>query len=249
MALHAAGGVVGRCCCGTRRGEADRFGRRSEQARCGPHAATHLRLALRDAGGDLETAATVDRPLGRPGDHRHLLPPLPGVRSCGDREGFRPPFAGRSWRDFGETIRNVPQCELRGVQWLRQGDASANFRTTVVVDLASARERLRQAPSAKNRKPKIHETLALAERWSRRLSVGEVSRADLGREHGISCARGAQVLKLLRLHPELRAYAAAYPEMASEYRLRPLLTLSFSEQLSRARVSLRRFADWIAATG
>jgi hypothetical protein len=57
------------------------------------------------------------------------------------------------------------------------------------------------------------------------------------------------VLKLLRLHPQIRAYAVACPEVASEYRLRPLLTLSFSEQLSRARVSMRGFADWIAATG
>jgi hypothetical protein len=157
-----------------------------------------------------------------------------------------------NWRSplSGPNRDKSPFRERKGLsKWLRQGDASASFRTRAVVDLACARERLRKSAGGKKRVPRVHERLAIAERWNERLAAGGVTRADLAREHGVSRARVTQVLKLLGLHPGIRAYVAAYPEMASEYRLRPLLALSSSEQLSCARVSLRGFADWIAATG
>jgi hypothetical protein len=119
----------------------------------------------------------------------------------------------------------------------------------VVVELGSARERLHEAPCAKKSSPRILETLALAERWDRRLSAGDVNRADLAREHGVSRARVTQVLKLLQLHPVVRAFACAQPACASEYRLRTLVTVARSEQLLRAHAELPGFGEWFAATG
>jgi len=58
-----------------------------------------------------------------------------------------------------------------------------------------------------------------------------------------------QVLKLLRLHPVIRAFACAHPACASEYRLRTLVSVARSDQLLRAHAELCGFREWVAATG
>src|SRR5690606_29971366 len=118
-----------------------------------------------------------------------------------------------------------------------QGE-SANFRSTVVIDLAAARKRLHGAVLADKRRPKILDTLDLADAWRRRLESGGVNQADLAREHGVSRARVTQVLALLRLHPEVLAWARANASSVSERRLRPLIRLDPRAQL-RAVKGLR----------
>jgi hypothetical protein len=143
-----------------------------------------------------------------------------------------------------------PFRERKGLsKWLPQQGSSGRIVETVVIDLAEARKRLRPAPRRQKRKPKIHETLALAEAWGARLEAGGVNRADLARERGVSRARVSQILKLLSLHPAIRAFAVAHPALASEHRLRPLLRLSPKRQLAAARRSLPRFHAYLEAAG
>jgi len=119
--------------------------------------------------------------------------------------------------------------------WLPGGDPSANLRSTFVIDLGEARKRLRGGGLGEEARPKILETLELAEAWERRFRRGGVNRADLAREHGVSRARVTQVLKLRQLHPELVAWVRENPGLVSERRLRPLLEMAPAAQLRAAR--------------
>jgi hypothetical protein len=115
------------------------------------------------------------------------------------------------------------------------GDPSANLRSSFVIDLGEARKRLRGGDLGEEARPKILETLELAEAWERRLRRGGVNRAELAREHGVSRARVTQVLKLRRLHPEVVAWVRANPGVVSERRLRPLLAMTAQAQLRAAK--------------
>jgi len=77
-------------------------------------------------------------------------------------------------------------------------------------------------------RPKILDTLDLAEAWRVRLETGEVNRADLARENGISRARVTQVMAILNVHPQILEWMRENP--VSERRLRPLMRLPHGEQ-------------------
>jgi len=110
-----------------------------------------------------------------------------------------------------------------------------------IIDLDSARKRLRGGQLRPKPPPKILATLKLAQEWSNRLEAGGVNRADLAREHQISRARVTQVLKLLTLHPTILDWVREHPRQASEHRLRPLLNLPAQHQMVEAARRLSGF--------
>ncbi len=131
--------------------------------------------------------------------------------------------------------------DFAGLFWLPKEAASKRMMSCFVIDLESARKRLRGGQMQPKSPPKILATLRLAEQWRDRLAVGEVNRADLAREHQISRARVTQVLKLLELHPTILDWVREHPREASEHRLRPLLNLPPQRQLVEAPRRLAGF--------
>lgn len=147
---------------------------------------------------------------------------------------------GRSKTTFGDK-RETSAAKIKKGQrfrwpsWLPKEAASGRIESSLVIDLERARNRLRGGRSRAKRRPKILETLDLAEAWQRRLEAGGVKRADLAREHGVSRARVTQILKLVRLTPELRDWVRAHPMLGAERRLRHLLNMTPQGQRAAAR--------------
>ena len=129
--------------------------------------------------------------------------------------------------------------------WLPSYCGSGNFSARVVIDLATEREKRKQAESGGLRPPRIVELLAQAEEFQPLLDSGEAtSRADLARRFTMSRARVTQIMNLLRLDRallvRLRALPAGTPPSeVSERRLRKLL---------RDPVGQRRLALTLVAT-
>jgi hypothetical protein len=110
--------------------------------------------------------------------------------------------------------------------------------TDVVIDFFDAKKRLGHAELTW-KPPPIQKTLALAEEFQRRIAVGESTRADLARLHGVTRARVTQVLNLLRLDPAIIEFLRGLPagpdaRRFTERRVRPLLVLAPSVQVVRA---------------
>lgn len=100
---------------------------------------------------------------------------------------------------------------------------------------SSAAEGGRRGCSELFRRPKILDTLDLAEAWRARLEAGDVNRADLARENGVSRARVTQVMALLDVHPRILEWVRESPGAVSERQLRPLMRLPQRQQLRTAR--------------
>ena len=75
------------------------------------------------------------------------------------------------------------------------------------------------------------DTLDLAEAWRVRLEAGELSRADLARERGVSRARVTQIISLLDVLPRILDWVRESPGAVPERRLRPLMRLPLRQQL------------------
>lgn len=87
---------------------------------------------------------------------------------------------------------------------------------------------------AEFRRPRILDTLDLAERWRDELARGEAKHhREFAIRHGITAARVSQVYALNRLHPAVVAFVRANP-LTSERRLRALLSLAHADQLRAA---------------
>jgi hypothetical protein len=81
--------------------------------------------------------------------------------------------------------------------WLPSCAGSKNFTATVVIDLESARRRLRPRSAPL---PRVS-AAARAQEWLRQLDAGEVeSRAEIARREGVSRARVTQILQRARLN-------------------------------------------------
>jgi hypothetical protein len=112
-----------------------------------------------------------------------------------------------------------------------------------VIDLGRARARLRGEAEAP-RRSRLAETLRVAEGMQAALEAGGVNRAGLARTHGVTRARVTQVLALLELEPEIRAWLSG-PGLVvglSERKLRPILRLDRREQLQMMRRICPAFA-------
>jgi hypothetical protein len=76
--------------------------------------------------------------------------------------------------------------------------------------------------------PRVTELLRKAIEWRHQLDAGEVrNRAEISRREGITRARVTQILRLMRLHPEIRENILSTPDAAhrrpiTERGLRPL---------------------------
>ena len=94
------------------------------------------------------------------------------------------------------------------------------------------------------RRPRLLDTLELADRFQELLDRGEVNRrSDLAERFGISRARVTQVLALKQLEPSIRAHAE-HDHRVSERALRPLLGLAHAAQV---RAAPRTVPGWRAA--
>lgn len=80
--------------------------------------------------------------------------------------------------------------------------------------------------------------LAKAEQWQGQIDRGEVrNRAEIARREGMSQVYVGHLLRLRRLHPEIKAAIAALPagtspRMITERKLRPLARLPWERQLA-----------------
>jgi hypothetical protein len=75
----------------------------------------------------------------------------------------------------------------------------------LVLDFLEARKRLRGEELRPSPRSRMAEVLDLVEGWQKRLDSGEVNRADLAREAGLTRARVTQLLALIDLPPRERA--------------------------------------------
>ncbi len=111
---------------------------------------------------------------------------------------------------------------------------SMNVRSALVIDLPKRGEQRESKPLAS---PLVSQLLAKAERWQVEIDRGEVrNRAAIARREGLSEVYVGHLLRLLRLHPDIRTAIAALPHgtpprLLSERKLRPIMTMSWDRQL------------------
>ncbi len=133
------------------------------------------------------------------------------------------------------------EIRLRGV--------AINLSTTVlnrVVDaihLTFYRSRRRKPkPPRKPRTPRVVELLRKALEWKALIESGEAAnQADIARRERISRARVTQVMRLLRLAPEIQQHVLAIPDMVhkpeiTEHVLRPITQI---EDLNNQRMTFQ----------
>ena len=83
-------------------------------------------------------------------------------------------------------------------------------------------------------RPRILDTLDLAQQWKGELDRGEVKHhREFARRHGITPARVSQIYALNRLHPTIVEFVRANA-VTTERRLKPLLSLEYADQLRAA---------------
>lgn len=111
-----------------------------------------------------------------------------------------------------------------------------NVRSTLVVDLGKERK---HRQSERLALPRVSHLLATAVQWQGQLDRGEVrNRAEIARREGLSQVYVGHLLRLLGLHPDIRAAIAALPagtspRMITERRLRPIARMSWKRQLAK----------------
>jgi transcriptional regulator with XRE-family HTH domain len=109
-----------------------------------------------------------------------------------------------------------------------------------VFELPQVRKLTKSKPPKRHRNPVI-----VAQEWQEILNRENYTPADLARKLGVSRARVAQVLRLLRLAPDLLRQIAALGDYLSspiitERMLRPIVDLSLREQEHYVTAILRR---------
>jgi hypothetical protein len=141
-----------------------------------------------------------------------------------------------------------PNC--RGKSWRPNGVPCKNFTSTFVIDLESARKRLR---TKRLDVPRIVRLLDQAVQFQSQLSSGKDRfRADVAAANGLSAVRVSQLLVLLKLAPSLVTFIRSLPEgtparTVTERSLRGLTRLPQREQVSEARRLLSGFARLLAS--
>jgi hypothetical protein len=134
-----------------------------------------------------------------------------------------------AWRFFARIVARLPE-QVKD----RTFRAVFEFPATV------------KEPKAKTPKPSrtYRNTIYLAQEWHKALENGDCSSpADLARKLGVSRARVTQVLRLLRLAPEVLKRIAALGDLlpspiVTERRLRPIVNLPAAEQRQRVEAIL-----------
>ncbi len=114
-----------------------------------------------------------------------------------------------------------------------KGNVGAVTRRVVADRIVSAlpEPRGRPRPAKEPKTPRVVELLRKAIEWQALLESGEVtSQAEIARREGITRARVTQVMRLLRLAPEIREKILALPETVgrpavTERALRPVAQL------------------------
>jgi hypothetical protein len=118
-----------------------------------------------------------------------------------------------------------------------------NVRSALVIDLR--RERKRRG-STELQPPLVSRLPARAERWQAEIDRGEaLNLTAIARREGLSHVYVGHLLRLLRLHPDIRATIAALPpgtsrRLISERKLRPLTRLTWDQQLRELEWLLSR---------
>jgi hypothetical protein len=86
-------------------------------------------------------------------------------------------------------------------------------------------------PPRRPKTPRVVQLLKMAMEWQRQLDAGEIeTQAAIARREGITRARVAQIMALLRLAPEIQEHILDMPEMVgrpgiSERALRPIVRI------------------------
>jgi hypothetical protein len=111
-----------------------------------------------------------------------------------------------------------------------------NVRSALVIDLAKKRKQRESAPLEA---PLVSHLLARAEQWQREIDGRAVrNRAALARREGLSQVYVGHLLRLVRLHPDIKAAILALPPGTSprfitERKLRAVARLPWEQQLAR----------------
>jgi hypothetical protein len=110
----------------------------------------------------------------------------------------------------------------------------------VVSALPERVRRARAKPPKEPKTPRVVELLRKAIEWQRQLDAGEIaSQADIARREGITRARVTQILRLLRLAPEIQKHVLRLPDTdqrpsVTERALRPIAQMDPStEQIEK----------------
>ena len=102
--------------------------------------------------------------------------------------------------------------------------------------------RRKPKPPRKPRTPRVVELLRKALEWKALIESGEAAnQADIARRERISRARVTQVMRLLRLAPEIQQHVLAIPDMVhkpeiTEHVLRPITQI---EDLNNQRMTFQ----------
>jgi hypothetical protein len=108
--------------------------------------------------------------------------------------------------------------------------------------------RQRRSATSRSDVPHIVRLLRLAEEFQAKLDAGDVNhQAELARLYCMPRARVFQLMKLLSLPPEIKAFVHGLgpevsPRYVTERRLRPLCAMAWSEQLAAAKALFPSFA-------
>ncbi len=126
-------------------------------------------------------------------------------------------------------------------------DQCKNYEGAVVVDFLLSQLLDNSKKFESRRTIKLQATLRLAAQFEQLLASNLIkNRAALARRYGMTRARVTQLLALLALHPDIRAYVESVdPEsgtILSERQLRPILALDPDAQLTTAADLLPGFA-------
>lgn len=130
-----------------------------------------------------------------------------------------------------DTANSENPAEIRRANWV----PSMNVRSALVIDLGRERKR-REFKLLEP--PLVSRLLAKAECWQAEIDSGKVRNLTaLARREGLSHVYVGHLLRLLRLHPDIRAAIAELPagtsrRMISERKLRPLVRLPWNQQLT-----------------
>ena len=118
--------------------------------------------------------------------------------------------------------------------WLPQSPASGNSKSTFIIERPQRGKPKDAARVAQVTRPRILDTLDLAEQWKGELERGEVKHfREFARRQGITPARVSQIYALNRLHPAISDFVRANA-VTTERRLKPLLSLEHADQLRAA---------------